>query len=293
LATAVVAAGGTLGILIPPSTILVLYGLLTELPVGELLIAGFVPGVLMAFMFMITVYIIVKRDPSKATVAPPAPIKERMTSLVSIWPVGLIFLGVMGGIYFGFFTPTEAAAVGAFIALVFSLATRRFSKKNLFDSLDATSRTTAMLFLILIGAITFGRFLAVTDIPFQLSGFIAGLNLSKYVVMIIILLLMVVLGCFIEGISLMVLTLPILYPIIMGLGFNGIWFGVVMVIMLNIGMVTPPVGMNVYVTGGVAKDVPIMTIFKGVTPFWIAMIVCALILIAFPKIVTFLPDLMK
>jgi tripartite ATP-independent transporter DctM subunit len=199
----------------------------------------------------------------------------------------------MGGIYFGFFTPTEAAAVGAFIALVFSLATRRFSKKNLFDSLDATSRTTAMLFLILIGAITFGRFLAVTDIPFQLSGFIAGLNLSKYVVMIIILLLMVVLGCFIEGISLMVLTLPILYPIIMGLGFNGIWFGVVMVIMLNIGMVTPPVGMNVYVTGGVAKDVPIMTIFKGVTPFWIAMIVCALILIAFPKIVTFLPDLMK
>jgi tripartite ATP-independent transporter DctM subunit len=293
LATAVVAAGGTLGILIPPSTILVLYGLLTELPVGELLIAGFVPGVLMAIMFMATVFIIVKRDPSKAMVAAPAPMKEKMKSLVSIWPVGLIFIGVMGGIYFGFFTPTEAAAVGAFIALVFSVATRRFSRKNLFDSLDSSSRTTAMLFLILIGAITFGRFLAVTDIPFQLSGYMADLHVSKYIVMIMILLLMTVLGCFIEGISLMVLTLPILYPIVIALGFDGIWFGVVMVIMLNIGMVTPPVGMNVYVTAGVAKDVPLMTIFKGVTPFWIAMIVCALILIAFPQIVTFLPDLMK
>jgi tripartite ATP-independent transporter DctM subunit len=210
-----------------------------------------------------------------------------------IWPVIAIFLFVMGGIYFGIFTPTEAAAAGAFIALIFSLVTGRFSRRNLADSLDQSARTTAMLFLILIGAIVFGRFLAVTEIPFELSGFIAGLNLSRYVIMVLILLIMVVLGCFIEGISLMVLTLPILYPLITSMGFDGIWFGVVMVVMLNIGMVTPPVGMNVYVTAGVAKTVPLMTIFRGVTPFWIAMIVCALILIAFPQIVTFLPDLMK
>ena len=293
LATAVVAAGGTLGILIPPSTILILYGLLTELSVGKLLMAGLLPGILQAILFAITVYIQVKRDPRKAAIAPPAPFRERIDSLQVIWPVIAIFLLVMGGIYFGFFTPTEAAAAGAFIALIFSLATRRFKKSDLVSSLDQTARTTAMLFLILIGAITFGRFLAVTNIPSELSGFIAGLHVSRYVIMIMILLIMVVLGCFIEGISLMVLTIPILYPLIISLGFDGIWFGVLMVVMLNIGMVTPPVGMNVYVTAGVAKDVPLMTIFRGVTPFWIAMIVCALILIAAPQIATFLPSLMK
>ncbi|MCR4392972.1 MAG: TRAP transporter large permease subunit, partial [Dehalococcoidales bacterium] len=176
LATAVVAAGGTLGILIPPSTILILYGLLTELSVGKLLLAGLLPGILQAILFAITVYIQVKRDPRKASIAPPAPFRERMASLQVIWPVLAIFLLVMGGIYFGFFTPTEAAAAGAFIALIFSLATRRFKKSDLVSSLDQTARTTAMLFLILIGAITFGRFLAVTNIPSELSGFIAGLN---------------------------------------------------------------------------------------------------------------------
>lgn len=293
LATAVVAAGGTLGILIPPSTILILYGLLTELSVGKLLMAGLLPGILQAILFGITVYIQVKRDPKKATIAPPAPFRERIVSLQVIWPVLAIFLLVMGGIYFGFFTPTEAASAGAFIALIFSLATRRFKKSDLLQSLDQAARTTAMLFLILIGAITFGRFLAVTNIPAELSGFIAGLQISRYLIILMVLFIIVVLGCFIEGISLMVLTIPILYPLIISLGFDGIWFGVLMVVMLNIGMVTPPVGMNVYVTAGVAKDVPLMTIFRGVTPFWIAMIVCALILIAAPQIATFLPSLMK
>jgi tripartite ATP-independent transporter DctM subunit len=293
LATGVVAAGGTLGILIPPSTVLVLYGLLTELSVGKLLIAGLIPGILQALLFMITIWIQVRLDPSKAMTAPPAPWGERFSSIKSIWPVLLIFMFVMGGIYFGFFTPTEAAAAGAFASLIFALATRRFHWKDITGALDQTGRTTAMMFVILIGAITFGRFLAVTDIPFELSGFIADLAVPPYLVMVVILILMVVLGCFIEGISLMVLTIPILYPVVTGLGFDGIWFGVVLVVMLNIGMVTPPVGMNVYVTAGVAKDVPLMTIFKGVTPLWLAMIACALILIAVPEIVTFLPDLMQ
>jgi tripartite ATP-independent transporter DctM subunit len=293
LATAVVAAGGTLGILIPPSTILILYGLLTQLPIGKLLMAGLLPGLLQTLLFMLTVYIQVRRDPKKAMTLPEAPFKEKMAAFKVVWPILAIFVFVMGGIYVGIFTPTEAAAAGAFIALLFSLFTKRFTRSNLADSLDSSARTTAMLFLILIGALVFSRFLAVTKIPMELSGFIASMNLSPYVVILIILFVMVVLGCFIEGISLMVLTLPILYPLITSLGFDGIWFGVLLVIMLNIGMVTPPVGMNVYVTAGVAKDVPLMTIFRGVTPFWIAMIACALIIIPFPQIVLVLPNLMK
>jgi tripartite ATP-independent transporter DctM subunit len=293
LAAAVVAGGGTLGILIPPSTILVLYGLLTQLPIGKLLIAGLLPGLLQTVLFMATVFIEIKRNPKSAIKLPEASAREKLEALKSIWPILAIFIFVMGGIYIGAFTPTEAAAAGAFIALLFSLITRRFSKKSLSESLDQSARTTAMTFLILIGALVFSRFLAVTKIPFELSGFIASLSLPPFVVIMIILFVMVVLGCFIEGISLMVLTMPILYPLITGIGYDGIWFGVLMVIMLNIGMVTPPVGMNVYVTAAVAKDVPLMTIFRAVTPFWLAMIACGIIILAFPQIVLVLPNLMK
>jgi len=293
LATACVAVGGTLGILIPPSAILILYGILTEESIGKLLIAGILPGILQTVLFWVTVYLLVRRNPSLAPLRPSTAFREKLASLRKIWPVLVLFLLVMGGIYSGVSTPTEAAAVGAFGALIFSLATRRFSRKTLVESLDQTARTTAMLFLILIGAVIFSRFLAVTRIPFELSAFVAGLGVSRFVVMALILFLLLFLGCFVEGIALLMLTIPILYPLIIDLGFDGIWFGVVMIVMLNIGMVTPPVGMNVYVTAGVAKDVPLMTIFHGVIPFLIAMIVCAILLVAFPQIVTFLPSLMR
>lgn len=293
LATACVAAGGTLGILIPPSVILILYGILTEERIGQLLIAGILPGLLQAVLFMVTIYLQVKRNPSLAPLRPEAAFREKLASLKVVWPVLALFLLVMGGIYLGVFTPTEAGAVGAFGALIFSLATRHFSWKNLVDSLDQAARTTAMIFLIVIGATVFGHFLAVTKIPFELSGFIAGLGVSRYVVMAIILFLLMALGCFMEGIAILVLSMPILYPLVTGLGFDGIWFGIIMVIMLNIGLVTPPVGINVYITAGVAKDVPLMTIFRGVIPLWIAMIVCAALLVAFPQIATFLPSLMR
>jgi len=293
LATACVAVGGTLGILIPPSAILILYGILTEEPVGKLLIAGILPGILQTALFWVTSYLLVKRDPSLAPVRPSAAFGEKLASLRKIWPVLVLFLLVMGGIYTGVSTPTEAAAIGAFGALIFSLATRRFSRKTFIKSLDQTARTTAMLFLILIGAVIFSRFLAVTRIPLELCAFIAGLGISRYVVMALILLILLFLGCFVEGIALLALTAPIIYPLIIDLGFDGIWFGVVMIVMLNMGMVTPPVGMNVYVTAGVAKDVPLMTIFHGVIPFLMAMIVCAILLVAFPQIATFLPNLMQ
>lgn len=293
LATACVAVGGTLGILIPPSAILILYGILTEESIGKLLIAGILPGILQTVLFWVTVYLLVKRNPSLAPLRPSTAFREKLASLRKIWPVLVLFLLVMGGIYSGVSTPTEAAAIGAFGALIFSLATRRFSRKTLIESLDQTARTTAMLFLILIGAVIFSRFLAVTRIPLELSAFIAGLDVSRFVIMALILFLLLFLGCFVEGIALLMLTIPILYPLIIDLGFDGIWFGVVMIVMLNMGMVTPPVGMNVYVTAGVAKDVPLMTIFHGVIPFLIAMIVCAIFLVAFPQIATFLPSLMR
>jgi tripartite ATP-independent transporter DctM subunit len=293
LATACVAAGGTLDILIPPSSVLVLYGILTEESIGKLLIAGILPGILLAFMFGIVVYIWVRRNPKAAPVQAALPMRQRVRALRPVWAVVVIFLLVMGGIYKGWFTPTEAAAVGAFISLLISLISRRFKRSTMSEALDAAARTTAMLFFILIGAIVFSRFLAVTRIPFELSEWIAGLNVSRYVIIGMICVLMVILGCFIEGISLMVLTIPILYPLIINLGFDGVWFGILFVTLLNIGMVTPPVGINVYVTAGVAKDVPLMTIFRGVTPFWITMLVGCVLFIAFPQIALWLVSFMK
>jgi len=292
LATACVAAGGTMDILIPPSSVLVLYGILTEQSIGKLLIAGTLPGLLMAALFAVVIYIWVRRDPNAAPVEPPAPFREKVRALRPVWAVVVIFVLVMGGIYRGFFTPTEAAAVGAFISLIVSVVSKRFTLGTLLEALDSGARTTAMLFIILIGAIIFSRFLAVTRIPFDLSSYIAALNVSPYVVIGIIIVVMVFLGCFIEGISLMVLTVPILYPLIIKMGFDGVWFGILLAILLNIGMCTPPVGMSVYVVAGVAKDVPLMTIFRGVTPFWLAMVFGAILLVAFPQIALWLPSFM-
>ena len=292
LATACVAAGGTLGILIPPSIILILYGIITLEPIGKLLIAGILPGILQTILFMGTVYIQVRRNPDIAPLRAEAGFSEKLTSLKKVWPVLAIFTLAVGGIYLGVFTPTEAGAVGAFGAFIFSLATGHLNKESLVGALDQAARTTAMIFLIVIGATVFGQFLAVTKIPFELSAFVAGLGISRYLIMAIILFLFIVLGCFMEGIAILVLTMPIIHPLIIDLGFDGVWFGVVIIIMLNIGLVTPPVGLNVYITGGVAKDVPLQTIFRGVIPLWLAMIVCAALLVAFPQIATFLPNLM-
>ena len=292
LATACVAAGGTLGILIPPSIILILYGIITLEPIGKLLIAGILPGILQTILFMGTVYIQVRRNPDIAPLRTEAVFSEKLTSLKKVCPVLAIFILAVGGIYLGVFTPTEAGAVGAFGAFIFSLAAGHLNKESLVGALDQAARTTAMIFLIVIGATVFGQFLAVTKIPFELSAFVAGLGISRYLIMAIILFLFIVLGCFMEGIAILVLTMPIIHPLIIDLGFDGVWFGVVIIIMLNIGLVTPPVGLNVYITGGVAKDVPLQTIFRGVIPLWLAMIMCAALLVTFPQIATFLPNLM-
>lgn len=294
LSTASVAAGGTLGILIPPSVILIIYGALTNEPIGKLLIAGIIPGILMALIFMLTINIQVRMNPS---IAPrnhePATFAERFRSLKSVWPFLVIFVVSIGGIYFGVFTPTEAGAIGAMGAFVITLITRRMSWKTLMASLDESIRLSVMLFLILIGASLFGKFLALSQIPMVLTSSVASLDVSPYIILSMILIVYLILGMFMEGIAIMVLTLPIVYPLITQLGFDGIWFGIIMVMMLNIGVLTPPLGLSVYIISGVVKDVPIEKIFRGVFPMVVTMIIFTILLVIFPELATYLPSLAK
>jgi tripartite ATP-independent transporter DctM subunit len=294
LSSSCVAAGGTLGVLIPPSVILILYGVLTMEPVGALLIAGLVPGILLAFLFMLTVYIQVRRKPSLApNQQSPSSFQDRMKSLSKIWPFGLIFLLSIGGIYFGFFTPTEAGGVGALGALLFSVLTKRLGWKGFFASLEETIRLTSMIFIILIGATLFGQFLAMSRVPTAVTSMVIGLDVSPFVIVAIILIIYFLLGLFLEGIAILVLTLPIVYPLIIQLGFDGIWFGIIMVMVFNMGVITPPLGISVYVINGVAKDIPIQTIFRGVTPMLLTMILFTILLVIFPEIVMTLPNFMR
>ncbi|MDQ0341028.1 tripartite ATP-independent transporter DctM subunit [Caldalkalibacillus uzonensis] len=293
LSTASVAAGGTLGLLIPPSVILILYGILTRESIGALLIAGIIPGIIQMIIFIIIIFVLVSRNPS---LAPPRsqviPLSEKIRSLKSVWPFLLMFALSIGGIYFGVFTPTEAAGIGSFGALVIALLSRRLSFQKLKASIDDTLRLSAMIFLILMGAEIFSQFLAISRIPFETTSYLDSLTLNPYIILFFILLTLFVLGLFIEGLSILVITLPIIYPLIIELGFNGVWFGVIMVMLNNIGLLTPPVGVSVFVIKGVAKDVPIQTIFKGVIPMLLAIVICTAILILFPDLVTFLPSLM-
>jgi len=293
--TGCIAAGGGVDILIPPSTVLVLYGILTYESIGKLLIGGIVPGILLAFLFIGTIYIWVKINPSLAPLQPKerVPFREKFKLSAKLYPVAVLFLIAMGGIYFGIFTPTEAAAVGAFGALIYSLATKHLTREGFKNALSEAASVTGMLFLILIGAGIFGRFITVSKIPMQLAAFVSSLDVSPYVILLFIYLFYIILGCFVEGLAVLALTVPILYPLVTSLGFDGVWFGIIVIIMISIGTITPPVGICVYVTAGVAKDVPLGTIFKGAVPFWVAKIILAILLTIFPEIVTFLPGLMK
>lgn len=294
-AAACIAGSAGLGILIPHSTILVLYGILTLEPIEKLLIAGILPGILQALLFIVTIYIQVRFNPR---LAPPSVefkigVTERSKQTAKLYPVILLFILVIGGIYFGVFSPTEGGAVGAFVALIFSVAKKRLNWKNIINALDDSARFTAMIFLIIIGANIFGTFMAMSKISTKVIEFVTPLSLSKYVVLGAIRIFYIILGTFMEGIAILVLTIPIVYPLIKSLGFSGIWFGVIMVILLNIGAVTPPVGIIVYVIAGIAKNVPMESIFKDVVPMWLAMIACIIILTAFPEIATFLVSLMR
>jgi tripartite ATP-independent transporter DctM subunit len=293
LSTSCVAAGGTLGILIPPSVILVLYGILTMEPIGKLLIAGLVPGILQMVLFMVIIYYMVWRNPALAPVTEKKSWKERLYSLTGVWPFLFLFGLSIGGIYYGYFTPTEAGGVGAFGAFVLTILMRRMSWEDFKTSLSETTRLTAAIFFIIIGADIFSKFLALSTIPVKITRFVSDLDLSATGILVLILIVYMILGLFLEGIAIFVLTLPVVYPLITMLGFDGIWFGVVMILVMNIGLLTPPMGLSVYIISGVAKDIPTQRIFKGVIPMLLMMILCLALIVVFPEIVTFLPNLMK
>jgi tripartite ATP-independent transporter DctM subunit len=293
LATGAVAAGGTLGILIPPSLGFIIYGLITEESVGKLFMAGVIPGVLLVTLFSICIYLRCKLDPTLGPRARRVPFSEKFTSLIRIWPVAILFGLVIGGIYLGFFTPTEAGAVGVIGALIIGLISRNFSWKSVLDALFTSMKITAMIFTILIGVEILGYFVALTEVPLKLAGFITTLSVSRYVTYGLILLVYLILGMVMNIVPMIMLTLPILFPTVVSLGFDPIWFGVIMVMMMEMGQITPPVGINVFVISGVAGDVPLSTIFRGIFPFVVVEVILIIILTIFPQIALVLPNAME
>ncbi len=296
LATASIAAGGVLGVLIPPSVIFIVYGMATEQSIGKLFMAGIIPGIMLMLFYIITIWILTLRQSALGPAGPRADWKERFDSLRGgLAEVLFVFALSMGGLFAGWFTPTEAGAVGAAGVLLVALLGRNLTIENFKKSLFDATRTTAMIMLMIAGAMIFGRFMAISRVPFELASWAGSLPLPPVAVMAIILLIYLILGCFIDALALILLTIPIFFPVVVNtLGYDPIWFGVIMVMVVAMGVITPPVGMNVYVIKGVAPEIPIELIFKGIWPFLIALIICLIVLIAFPSIATFLPySLMK
>ncbi len=292
LATASIAAGGTLGILIPPSVILVIYGLLTESSIRELFAAGFIPGFLGILLYLGAVKYAVWRDPASGPCGEKMEWPERLQALKGVWGVLTLFTVVMGGIYLGVFTPTEAAGIGAGGAFVIALARKSLNLGSLFDILTDTARTSAMLFSVVIGALIFSNFINRAGLPAELLEFVTNLDVSPMMVIMVILLIYIILGMVFESLSMLLLTVPIFFPLVESLGFDLVWFGIVVVVVTEISLITPPVGMNVFVLSAVLKDVKAATIFKGVTPFWCADIFRLILITFFSSISLFLPELL-
>ena len=286
------AAGGTLGILIPPSAALVLYGILTEEPIGKLLIAGFLPGLMTAGILMIAAYLVARFKPRVAPVSDAVERPAVWPALRKTWAIPAIFASSIGGIYGGVFTPTEAGAIGAFLSLLFTVLTRRLSWSSFVAALHQTVRVTAVIFLIVVGGKMFGYFLTVTRIPLTVTTLISSLDVPSFVVVFILFALYFVLGALMDEIAILVIMTPIVYPLITKLGYDGVWFGVLTIMMLLTGLLTPPVGLLSFIVSGLT-GVPLNKVYAGVTPFWLALILAISLVIIFPEIVLFLPRLMK
>ncbi|MBX6328145.1 MAG: TRAP transporter permease [Pseudolabrys sp.] len=289
-ATGVVAAGGTLGIMIPPSTVFAVYGLITEQDIGKLFIAGIIPGVIAVTMYIITINIIGFARPGFLPAGPRSPWSERLAALRDIWAVILLFIFIIGGLYAGIFTATEAAGAGAGGAFLIALSRGKLTREGFWRSCVETVRTTAAVFTILIGALLFGYFLTITQTPQKVTTFLTGLGLGPHGVLLLIMLMYLLLGCIMDAMAMIILTIPIIFPVIKTLGFDPIWFGVIIVMTVELGLIHPPVGMNVFVIKSVVKDVKLSTVFYGVIPFVITDIVRLGILIMFPILATWLPS---
>jgi len=293
LATGCVAAAGSLGILIPPSTIFIVYGILTEQSIGKLFVAGVFPGLLLATIFMAVVSLLCWRNPSLGPAGVPTSWKEKLDSLTGVIEMLILFALVMGGLFLGWFSPTQAGGAGAAGALLIGLARRQLNWAGFLNAVKDSLRITCEVMVIVTGAIVFGHFIAVTQIPFVLADWVSALPLPPAAIMGVIVLMYLLGGCFMDALALITLTIPIFYPLVIAMGFDPIWFGVIIVLVTEMGVITPPVGINVYVIKGIAEDVPLETIFKGTFPFLGGLIIAVSILIAFPQIALFLPGLAK
>jgi C4-dicarboxylate transporter DctM subunit len=290
LSTGTVAAAGTLGILIPPSTILIVYALLTEESIGKLFVAGVLPGALLTLLFILTVLLICLRNPSLGPAGPPTTWRHKLKAASGLTETVILFLFVIGGLFFGWFSPTQAGAMGAVGALVIGLVRRELSWRGFVEATKDGLRTACMVLFIITGAIIFGHFMTITRIPFMLAEWMAGLLLPPLAILGIIAFIFFIGGFFMDSMALTVLLIPIFFPLLINLNVDLIWFGVIVVLLAEMGVITPPVGVNVFVIKGIAPDIPLETIFKGIFPFLAALIVCVIVLMAFPQIATFLPS---
>jgi len=292
LATGSVAAGGSLGMLMPPSVVLIVYGILTEQSIGTLFVAGIVPAVFMTIMFALAIYVYCLVSPKQGPACEFHPWRERLGSLVHTLDIMLVFVVVMLGLFLGWFTPTEAGGVGAAAVLLVALFRRQLTWAGFVKSIYETLRTSCMVLLLVAGATVFGHFLAVTRITFDVANWVAAMDMPGYMVVAMIVLVYLIGGCFIDALALIMLTIPIFYPIILDLGYDPIWFGIIIVLVTQMGVITPPVGINVYVVNGIAGDVQLEKIFKGAMPFLLALIVGTGLIVVFPQIALWLPNLM-
>ena len=288
--TGVIAAGGTLGAMLPPSTVLAVYGLITQQDIGKLFQAGILPGLLAMAMYMITIAIICRVKPDLLPTVPKASWQDRVAGLKDVWAPVLLFVLVIGGLYGGVFTPTEAGGVGASGAFLLGVLRGRLDGKAIRASLLQATRTAAAVFTVLIGALLFGYFLTITQVPQKVTEFLTGLGIGPYGVLAIIMVMYLILGCLMDAMAMIILTVPIIFPVVTQLGFDPIWFGVIIVMTVELGLIHPPVGMNVFVIKSVVQDVTFSSIFKGVLPFIATDILRLIILIAFPIIALWLPS---
>lgn len=291
-AAGVIAAGGTLGAMLPPSTVLAVYGIITEQDIGKLFIAGVLPGLLAASMYIITVTLIGVVRPGFLPSGPKAPWSERLAALRDVWATLLLFFFVIGGLYGGLFTPTEAGGMGAGGAFLLGVVRGRLTRSDIRRSLLQATRTAAAVFTVLIGALLFGYFLTVTQTPQKVTAFLTGLGIGSYGVLALIMVMYLVLGCLMDSLAMVILTVPIIFPVIKELGFDPIWFGIIIVMTVELGLIHPPVGMIVFVIKSVIQDVTFATIFRGVLPFIVTDIIRLIILITFPIIALWLPSRM-
>ncbi|MCD6297411.1 MAG: TRAP transporter large permease [Deltaproteobacteria bacterium] len=291
LSSGTVVTGGTLGTVMPPSVVLIIIGLQTEQSIVKLFLAGILPAVLLGILFVLTIFILCRIKPEYGPAGPRTSFAEKIKSLTGIIEAVTIFVLVIGGLYAGWFTPTEAGAVGVFFTLCVTVPFGRLSLKGLINSIKDTLKISCMVFFLVTGAIIFGHFLAVTRLPFELADYAASLQVSPYVILTLVLFIYFVGGCFIDSLGFLVLTIPIFFPLGLALGFDPIWFSIILTMVTTMGAITPPVGVNIYVVKALAPEIELSTIFKSVSFFLMACVVCIIILTIFPQIALFIPGM--